>query len=179
MAKQNNVKREIDFQYLQSILDYNPNTGSFVWKERCSPPSFNSKFAGKRAGNRKGGKYGNYWAICVDGTKYVAHRLAWAYVYGEWPDLDIDHIDGNGMNNTISNLRIATRSQNLMNAAKRTNNVSGIRGVSWHKQCKKWCAQIRHNKKAIHLGLFETKEAAIMARKIKEQELFGEFARVA
>lgn len=169
---------KITQEYLKSILDYNPQTGNFIWKERKNVcHSFNKMFAGKIAGNRKGGKYGNYWAICIDGKKQAAQRLAWLYTFNEWPDIDIDHIDGNGLNNSIKNLRLATRSQNLMNAAMRSNNKSGYRGVS--KQGNKWMANIRIDKKRIYLGSYECPTAARLAYLKKAKELFGEFTRFA
>lgn len=72
----------------------------------------------------------------------------------------IDHIDGNGLNNLRSNLRIVTNSQNLFNRGKQNNNTSGLKRISWHKREKKWRADIGINGKQITLGYFKTKEEA-------------------
>lgn len=88
----------------------------------------------------------------------------------------VDHIDGNGLNNTRDNLRLATKSQNLVNQGKNKRNKSGYKGVYWHKHTKKWTAQMRYNKELIHLGYFDTKEEANEACIAKRNELHGEFA---
>lgn len=77
--------------------------------------------------------------------------------------MEIDHIDGNGLNNTRANLRVCTHSQNLMNIGKRSNNTSGFKGVSFDKQLKKWLASIHINCKQKNLGLFATAEDAYKA----------------
>ena len=75
--------------------------------------------------------------------------------------LMIDHINGNGLDNRRANLRLVTKSQNMMNRGKQINNKSGYMGVCWHKQHGRWRAYIKVNKKQISLGLYDTlKEAA-------------------
>lgn len=87
----------------------------------------------------------------------------------------VDHINHNPLDNRKSNLRICTKQQNEMNISIRSHNTSGITGVSIHKQTNKWRAYIEYNQKYIHLGLFNTKEEAIEARKQAEIEYFGEY----
>lgn len=93
-------------------------------------------------------------------------------------ELCVDHIHGNQTknDNRKSNLRIATRSQNQMNACLSTNNTSGITGVYWYKPSKKWLAIIMVNRQRIHLGYFEKFEDAVKARKEAEEKYFGEFS---
>jgi len=91
---------------------------------------------------------------------------------------DTDHIDGNRINNIKSNLRSATRSQNMQNANKIKTNTSGYKGVGWHKSTKKWQAQIQVSGKQMHLGYFNSASEAAKAYDRKAVEFFGEFARI-
>lgn len=94
------------------------------------------------------------------------------------PDIgfDVDHIDGNKLNNQKTNLRFCTRSQNTANRGANKNNKSGYKGVSWNKNTCKWRATIVINAKQNHLGLFNTKEQAAEAYNVAAKQLFGEFA---
>ena len=105
-----------------------------------------------------------YRRIQLDGRKYKAHRLAWLYLFGEWPKGQIDHINRNSLDNRIANLRDVSQSENQHNRPEQANNTSGVKGVHWHKQKMRWQAAIRINGKLIHLGLFGTKEEAAYAR---------------
>lgn len=89
----------------------------------------------------------------------------------------VDHRDGNGLNNTRANLRLASRSQNRANSRMHKNNTSGYKGVSWHKASGKWSATIGWQKKLLFIGLFDTPEEAHEAYKEKARELHGEFAK--
>ena len=119
-----------------------------------------------------------YVHLRINSVPYKMHRIIWAYHYGAIPsNLQIDHIDGNKLNNIIKNLRLATHSQNNSNNKRaRRDSTSNILGVYWHKTRSKWTAQINSNKKKIHLGLFVNQEDAIAARKAAELQYFGEFA---
>jgi hypothetical protein len=90
----------------------------------------------------------------------------------------IDHMDGNGLNNSRSNLRAATNAQNLQNRGKQKNNTSGIKGVSWDKARSKWAAEIRSQGKRYHLGRFDTKEEAAEAYRKAAKKLHKEFAKI-
>lgn len=92
-------------------------------------------------------------------------------------DMQVDHINGNALDNRKKNLRLVTPQQNSMNRAVTSNNSSGCTGVHFHRHLKKWIAKIRKNKKAVHLGVFEKREDAISARREAEKQYFGEFAR--
>lgn len=135
---------------VKELLDYYPATGVFVWK-------VNKNRA--KAGSTAGSPYSTgYVYIQIDGKKYKAHRLAWLYVYGCWPDKEIDHINRNRSDNRLGNLRDTDK--NSWNTGDYKNNTSGYQGVSWHKHAKKWLAQIKVYGKQKHLGLFDTIEAA-------------------
>ena len=153
---------ELTAEYLRSILDYDPATGAFTWKISNS----NRVKVGSVAGSQsdKG-----YLCIRVCSRRYKAHRLAWLYVYGVWPEDQIDHINRNRADNRISNLRDVSHKQNHQNTGKPRNNTSGHTGIGWHKQSSKWVVQIIHNQKKIHLGYFTNIEESIAARKAAEK----------
>ena len=96
--------------------------------------------------------------------------MAFLLQVGRWPEGEIDHIDGNGLNNRWNNLREVTPTENQRNARKRSDNTSGTTGVGWHKQRQKWKAQIRINGTQKHLGYFDSKEEAIWAREAANKE---------
>ena len=112
-----------------------------------------------------------YILICVDGRRYMAHRLAWLYHYGEWPNGDLDHINEVKDDNRISNLREATRAQNMQNVRKHKHNTSGHKGVSWMPTRRKWRAYIFVNYSQKHIGLFNSLEEARDARVSAEMRL--------
>ena len=158
----------MDIKRLRDILRYDPETGVFTWKEPQSPRLPAGAVAGYFVSR-------GYRQIQIDKVKHREHRLAWAYVYGEWVD-SIDHIDGCVSNNSIENLRPATLSQNQHNRKLGKNNTSGFKGVSFCKRSKKWKGTIRLRGKPIHVGLFETAEAANEAVCKERERLHGEFA---
>lgn len=117
-----------------------------------------------------------YRKIEVDGRAYLAHRLAWLYMTGEWPEGEVDHKDCDPANNEWGNLRLATRGQNAQNSSLRADNTSGVKGVSKHPQYDKWVARVGKDGKKHYLGVFPTKEGAEAAAKAFRQALHGEFA---
>jgi hypothetical protein len=171
--------------FARERFDYDPETGALTWRDP-GPNAFSSVkgyrifkrlFVGHIAGSLK--KSDGYIRICVDGKSFLAHRLIWALVYGEVPALDVDHADRDRANNKLSNLRLATRSQNCMNrTAHRTNKV-GIKGVHWHRATGKWAACVRFDGQRKHLGVFDTIADAAAAYRAAASILHGEFAEVA
>lgn len=162
---------------LQELIYYDAETGVFTWKHRDeslfasrrSYASFCGKYANKVAGYNKTAVNGkDYRNIMILNVNYLSHRVAWFYIYGNWPVNDIDHIDGNGMNNKIINLRDVTAIDNGRNKRLPENNNSGVVGVSWHKRDKVWEAKIKVNQKAIYLGRFSSIESAAKVRKSAE-----------
>jgi hypothetical protein len=164
-----NVLPPPDMDILKDILDYDSATGVFRWKKTLSRRNV--------AGNVAGALSHGYVAIQFDGIRYMAHRLAWLYENGEWPENDIDHVNSVRNDNRISNLRLATRGENLRNLSTPSHNTSGVKGVSWHKARNSWRATIKLNKRSMHLGNFETKEDAAKAYASAAVFLFGEFAK--
>ena len=157
-------------QELQEEFDY--RDGNFYRKKTNNNRVKVGSEAGSVYTNPLTGK--QYVQVCFNYKKYPIHRLIWAWHgYSLEPNQQIDHIDGNSLNNRIENLRAASRKQNGENRkGANKNSKSGVKGVSWRKDREKWCAYIKHNGKDINLGLYETKEDAIAARIAAEKEYF-------
>jgi hypothetical protein len=164
----------LSVERLKEVLSFDKDTGEFRWAKRVARCIRIGELAGYIEN-----AHGGYNLIMIDRVSYGAHRLAWFYVTGEWPDVEIDHKDGNPSNNRFSNLRKATASENIANSKKRRDNTSGFKGVSWDKGAKKWSAKIGVSGRKLHLGLFDTPEAAHAAYLTAAHKHFGEFARVA
>lgn len=146
---------------LKEILDYNSITGVFTWK---ISPSRRAKI-GDIAGYSDRG----YTIIRYNYKNYKAHRLAWLFIYGVIPKM-IDHIDRNGSNNSIDNLRISCYSENNKNKSKYSNCKSGVTGVSYSKKDSKWKPTIKVNGKTINLGYYDNFDDAVEIRKNAERE---------
>lgn len=147
---------------LKEILHYDPETGIFT---RKSKPTYNAKI-----GDPVGSVDHGYLRINVIGKRYYAHRLAWLYMYGEWPNI-IDHIDANKENNRIGNLRNVDFSGNMMNGRISRCNKTGIVGVAWDKFRKKWRVEISANLKANNLGRYDDFFEACCVRRSAENRL--------
>jgi hypothetical protein len=152
---------------LKELLHYDPETGE--WRRLRSRQRPDTE--GKRPGYiSKGGRH----CISVDGVEYLAHRLAYLYMTGEWPEIYVDHKNGVGHDNVWENLRPASQSQNIANSRLSKANTSGYKGVVWNPRKKKWTAQICFNGKNMVLGRFHDPREAHEAYLKKAQELFGE-----
>lgn len=138
---------------LVELFIYEPESGAFV--RRCS-------ISNQHAGDVSGSKHcRGYVSVCIDSRAYLAHRLAWLYVHGEWPAHQLDHIDGNRANNAIANLRQATAAQNGQNKRKASGfGSSGLLGVTWDKVNLLWRAKIKVNGRSLCLGRFTGKHEA-------------------
>ena len=142
---------------LKELLNYNPNTGNFVWRISLSSRST----IGSIAGTYRHG----YRVIRINNRNYYVHRLVWLYTHGQFPKNQIDHINRIRDDNRIDNLREVTNAQNHQNRGLSPQNKSGVCGVTWHKQDKKWRAYIKLKGKSIHLGQYDNIKDAIVARK--------------
>jgi hypothetical protein len=152
-------------EILKSVLCYAPETGEFNW---INSPRRNVK-SGAKAGSidKKG-----YVRILYKQKLYLAHRLAWMYVHGKWPEQDIDHINRNPTDNRICNLRDVSRKHNMENKKIYKTNKSGFSGITWHSRDKKWNVRIGHNNQRISLGYFENLDDAVDARKKAEMQIY-------
>lgn len=155
---------------LRALLQYEAETGLFFHRRKV-----NQTDIGTPAGwiNEHG-----YRVMCVDGHKYMAHRLAWLFVKGEWPADEIDHVDADRLNNQMCNLRAATVFQNARNKKSARNNALGVKGVQVH-ETGKYRARIFVDGKHKSLGLHDTIEQASAAYDEAALKYFGEFARSA
>lgn len=154
---------------IKEILSYNPDTGVFTWKRRPL-----SHFKTDQAFKRWNTLYSCNIAGCLDGygypritinnKDYKSHRLAWLYVYGEWPKNQIDHINQNKLDNRIINLRDVTDNENKKNMPIMSSNKSGAAGVHKRKANNKWQAYINCEGKRINLGSFDSFEQARAVR---------------
>ena len=121
-------------------------------------------------------KYKGYYCVKLNRKMFYLHRLlAQAFIPNPEKKRIVDHIDGNPLNNSLSNLRWATDLESSRNRKTFSNNSSGFKGVSFHKATGKWRAYIKVDGKLKHLGLFHTKEEAAAAYEKAARELYGEF----
>lgn len=153
--------------YIRSRIDYNPETGDFTWLPRHDGSSWDTRYAGKRAGTPH--SHG-YLSIRIDGELYLAHRLAWFWMNGEWPDAQIDHINRNKSDNRIRNLRSCSATENMQNGGMYRTNTSGFCGVRFDRRRGTWAAQISVGGKRKNLGSAKSAEEAhaiYMAEKVK------------
>ncbi len=160
---------ELTQQKLKEILSYDPETGIFIWKVSLASNIKPGRVAGYKT--RQG-----YIAIKISRKKYFAHRLAWLYAHGSFPENQIDHINHVKADNSLKNLRACSRSENFANRKKQQNNTSGYKGVAWDKEKRKWRARIGHGRKLFYIGRYKDIKDAAVAYNKKALELFGEFA---
>jgi hypothetical protein len=149
---------------ITDIIEYCETDGLLRWKINRT----NGVKAGDVAGSRN---HDGYLRVKVLGKHYAAHRLAWFLHYGEFPSMEIDHINRNRADNRIVNLRVVTTSENAMNAGMRKSNTTGFIGVVLHKQTGKYQAQIKANGVPHYLGLFGNLSSAHAAYKSAKETL--------
>lgn len=170
-------------EQLRQLLTYDANTGKLTWKRRPSemfatPRAYglwNTRFAHKEAFTSVKGS--GYRHGKIFSKLHLAHRVIWAMQSGEWPKDQVDHIDTDRLNNSWSNLRLASHHQNARNQSFRSNNKSGFKGVHWCKRGRVFIAQISVNWKKIHLGCYTSAEEAYSAYCEASKMYHGEFSR--
>ena len=159
---------EIIAARVRELLHYDPNTGIFTRKVRTAQRH--------KVGDRAdflivGGNAEGYCRVSFDSERYLAHRVVWLYVHGKWPELDIDHINGNKSDNRLDNLREVDRSTNLQNlhVAKKSNKT-GLLGVYLHTQGR-YVARIQINGKGRYIGIFDCPKEAHEAYLVEKRKL--------
>ena len=165
----------------RQLLRYEPDTGRLFWRERTpdmmlpSPRSaewrcrnWNVAHAGKEAFLKlhRGRLYGTIFNV-----RFFAHRVIWAITQGSWPEDQIDHINGDPLDNRIVNLRAVSHLENQRNMKLRSTNVSGANGVNWSKQTGKWSVKIRDGKRYLSLGHYADLAEAVAVRRRAEAEI--------
>lgn len=160
----------LTLDHLKNVLSYDPETGIFTWLIRPRQ---------RVCSNVAGAMSMGYRLIGIQQQRYRAHRLAWFYMTGEWPTVEVDHINGLKDDNRWANLRLADKQKNQANSKIRVNNRSGFKGVFRFKGRRKFTARITVNYKTIWLGNFDSAEEAHEAYVTASKEHFGEFARAA
>lgn len=163
------MKMNIAQETLKRLVHYDPLTGFFTW---LSPTNRGVK-TGSRAGTVNGS---GYRQIGINGKIYKEHRLAWLYVYGEFPDKDIDHLDRNPLNNSINNLRLAERSENQYNRSKPSGGKNPEKGVRLDPKNGKWRVCGSRNKKPVWLGYYDDLELAVLVISEFREKYHGSFA---
>jgi HNH endonuclease len=154
-GKRSKTKCDFSLDQLKEKLLYIPETGLFYYSGKPRPKIKIGAICGTL---RKDG----YLSTTLNNKEYLLHRLAYLWCFGYLPSDEVDHIDGNKVNNKIDNLRIVTRTQNNQNRIRAgTNSSTGVLGVRTHKD--KFIASLRHNKQSVYLGIFETAEIAYNA----------------
>lgn len=147
------AKTDLTAERLREVLNYDPETGVFTWKIRSSRRSHIGSIAGTK-------EVLGYWCIEFEGGRYKGHRLAWLYIYGKWPLLQVDHINGVRCDNRISNLREATRAENQQNRKITEGGGQFSKGTHCNKRTGRWEASISVDGTRLHLGTFDTQEEA-------------------
>ena len=160
------MNERITKERASELVCYCPDSGRLTWRAR--PDSafssvrvariWNTKYAGREAGQIGSRGYREVW---LDGHIYKGHRIAWLMAKGQWPDGDIDHVNGDRSDNRLCNLRDVSRSVNAQNQRRaKATNVSGLLGVSYRKRTNRYLAQITLGERCVYLGSFETAEKA-------------------
>lgn len=154
---------------LQGLFSYSPVVGDLFWLK--------GNWKGHPAGSHRG-KH-TYIRVAIAGKDYGAHRLIWTLVTGTDPgDLDVDHIDGDRHNNAWHNLRLATRSENLLNRGNQANNTSGHKGVDYHKARERWRARTTVGRRTHCLGYYTSFDEAVAAYQAAAERLHGPYLRL-
>jgi hypothetical protein len=157
---------DITQELLHKYFIYDKDSGELIYKLRTSSHTSVGKVAGNIAGTLPDG---GYKQLSLFGKVYPIHRIIWLYVYGSFPDKQIDHIDHNRVNNRISNLRLSTHHTNMKNKSRYVTNKTGYSGVNPHGN--NWKARIGVNGTKVLLGVFPSFEEAVAARKAAEKLL--------
>lgn len=153
----------LPYMRARELLDYDADTGDFRWRVTRS----NRVKAGAIAGTVK---RDGYVQICIDSRPIAGHRLAWLYVFGEWPIEELDHLNGNRSDNRLANLRDVARGVNAQNRQGAMSNSScGVLGVSWRACYKHWRVSVVIYGVQREIGTFKSlddaRNASINARR--------------
>lgn len=155
-------------EHARKILNYDHETGLFTWRER---PGRRCIIGARATSHQKGRN-----TVRLGGYKFQASNVAWLYIYGEWPDFEIDHKDRNKRNDAIENLRPSTTMKNMMNMGKTKRSSTGFKGAHPHRNG--FVAYIRADGYKYYLGKFDELEHAAAVYRIAAAGMHGEFSGV-
>lgn len=158
----------IDQKLVQDYFDY--KDGVLIWKKSTGPRSVIGSAVSSLTSH-------GYIALKFMGKSYKAHQIIFLWHHGYIP-LEIDHINNKRNDNRIENLRETSRKLNCANQSIQKRSLSGYKGVTKLKHLEKWRARIKHDKKEIYLGIFDSAKNAADAYNKKAYELFGSFAKL-
>lgn len=167
------MSETLTYERLVELLEFDESISRFRWKERPGAKGFNSKHAGKVAGcdwTCPGRTELFYRFVRVDKRLYREHHLVWLWHTGQFPECDLDHKDGDGLNNHLDNLRLDTNGINRRNMAKSSSNTSGHTGVLWCKRYQKWKVVAQLKEKMYFNGYFNIEDldkAAVAAVELR------------
>lgn len=155
---------ELRYEEVARLFTYDRETGVLYWRIRNSNNTRRNYVAGSIKGNNNG-----YRRVCIKGKIYMEHRIIMVLCFGHIPEnAEIDHINHVRDDNRLCNLRFVTGSENSRNKSVSSKSTTGVTGVHFSKARKKYVAQIKVNRKIIHLGIFKTLEEAAAARREAE-----------
>lgn len=166
MERRRKCEQSLTHERLVELVNYDAETGEFSWRQTRS---------GRRSGTFGFVEKNGYSRVCIDGERYLLHRLAWFYVTGKFPVNQLDHIDRNNGNNRFFNLREATSSENNMNVGVRQSNSSGATNIWYEPDRMKFRVGVKARGKTHYAGRFDTFDAALVARNDLVQKLHQEF----
>ncbi|EAS8350365.1 HNH endonuclease [Salmonella enterica] len=161
--------KDITADELRRMLSYYPDTGVFTWLE--------TRTHNAKAGDIAGANHcQGYRSISISNKRYLAHRLAWLYMTGSWPEALIDHINEDRSDNRFCNLRLATKSENGCNKGPRKDSSSGIKNVMWLKSQGGWYVQLKIHGVKYFYGYFNDLELAALVAEEAREKIHGVFA---
>jgi hypothetical protein len=154
-------------ELVNNLFEY--KDGILYWKNTTYRQT---NFIGQEAGTIDN----NRRQITIDKKHYKTHRIIFLMFNGYMPK-EVDHIDGNSLNNKIENLREANRSENVCNIGIKKNNTSGHKGVHWDKARNKWMVTVQKNNKIVFNKRFEDLELAVLVAEEARNKFHNSFVR--
>lgn len=169
--KQKRSNRTVCVSILKDLFSYDPVSGVVTRKSDQSTRARKGDIVGFMSAE-------GYLTVGIKRKTYKLHRVIWAMHHGVWPTDDVDHINGIRSDNRICNLRAATRAENSRNKVQKSGTASGLKGVVWNKNARKWMALIAVGGKRHYLGYYDNPSAAHQAYRDAAVHYHGEFANL-
>lgn len=170
------MRMDISAADARAMLDYNAETGKLFWKLRPlayfkderAQKIWNTRYAGSEAFTHVHARGYLCGVVCY--RSYLAHRVVWLMCTGDWPNQQIDHINGVRSDNRFENLRDVSAAENMKNLTLQSRNRSGVPGVNWCPRQQKWRVYITTNRVMKSLGFFDDFDLAVAKRRAAEIE---------